>query len=44
MKISKKKLKKEYKRRNQFNNLYDKIMDFIKNDLICKEYEERKDL
>ena len=38
----KKKLKKEYKRRNQFNNLYDKIMDFIKNDLICKEYEERK--
>lgn len=35
-------LKAEYKRRNHFNYLYEKIMHFIESDLICKEFEYRK--
>ena len=40
--INKDNLKEEYKRRNKFNYLYEKIMHFIESDLICKEFEYRK--
>ena len=40
--IDKNMLKEEYKRRNKFNYLYEKIMHFIESDLMCKEYECRK--
>ena len=40
--INKENLKEEYKRRNKFNYLYEKIMHFIESDLICKEFEYRK--
>ena len=41
--INKDNLKAEYKRRNKFNYLYEKLMHFIESDLICKEFEYRKD-
>ena len=41
--INKENLKAEYKRRNKFNYLYEKLMHFIESDLICKEFEYRKD-
>ena len=40
--INKESLKEEYKRRNKFNYLYEKIMHFVESDLICKEFEYRK--
>ena len=41
--IDKKSLKKEYKRRNKFNYLYEKIIQFVQSDLIENEFELRKD-
>lgn len=40
--IDKNTLKEEYKRRNKFNYLYEKIMHFVESDLMCQEYEYRK--
>ena len=40
--IDKNTLIEEYKRRNKFNYLYEKIMLFVESDLMCQEYEYRK--